>query len=693
MVGFTNSPCGHNMLLTDEQIAIIDHCSNVGVHKGPLIKTTAKAGSGKTTSVGALACEATRQDRKVLAISFSKNGLAAIVRELVESHGISMHRQSESHYTSSFIVARTVDSLLAWALGKLRVPEASYARADMNWQVTKLRELGGTALYDQGEQRNLWSTYNYDMCLRELCDLRDRGKALSDEADEVVASFFARLADAARKEQKILPSDYDQVVIDHATEIAELIDRHFDLLVLDEDQDSSFRDLAPLVELGGLASIQVVLFGDSAQSVMGFRGALGDIVGYLRTAGIAVTELALTYNFRSTCELVHAANTWQVAAKWRGPLARPGPKAACGPRPIVVQVSSEDLGMEVLFESLFAFGAAPADHARATRIGSQVAGALGDVGRQLAGLVGARSPLIEVIHRTRDAGNLLQGAFDARNLEYTRLKAAPNPYDTYVCMLISDWFIDHGDVAQRLRSLLVAHANKVISGARSHEREEIRACSTDVIGALRVGSGHLSRDGASKAVLDAVRSAKAHPAVGQVGQAYLSSAEQFVTGYRQCLAQGSVDAALAPLINGLRMLAPATGRKKTTSTHPTFLCSVIEQICQQGVAPESVPQWLSHQTASWRKQTTADPGSGILMKTGHGAKGDTCDAAVIWSAEKFPLAPRASKLAGSVYNALEEHAEGYVPITRSRYGLVLISVDCLPKWHDPPLDGWDYLAI
>lgn len=122
------------------------------------------------------------------------------------------------------------------------------------------------------------------------------------------------------------------------------------------------------------------------------------------------------------------------------------------------------------------------------------------------------------------------------------------------------------------------------------------------------------------------------------------------------------------------------------------LPAMLEELVEEGVRPGAVGAWLAARAGAWREHGRVEPTEGVLVKTGHGCKGDTCDLAVGFHAEEFPLEACSNVLAQPEDRSIEAHSEGYVPITRARYGMVLIAVGRWPKWYEPRLEGWDYLS-
>jgi superfamily I DNA/RNA helicase len=253
------SPCGHRLPLSDEQLAVLECCLSGG------LVVVSKAGTGKTRTAAALACLGLAVGQRILLLSFTRNGVKELARKLALQHGLVLSWTTESSLRGPRIAVRTFDSLLAWALATIGVEEARRERAGLRWQITELTRIGKAELYHAGQDAGLWTPHNYHFRLRDICDLLARRQSLSHHARAVVDRWWPALRENAERKRLILPADYDRLVIANAREIAVLLEQTCELVVVDEHQDSSERDVAPLIEAARRGQLTQAHFGDPGQ--------------------------------------------------------------------------------------------------------------------------------------------------------------------------------------------------------------------------------------------------------------------------------------------------------------------------------------------------------------------------------------------------------------------------------------------
>jgi DNA helicase-2/ATP-dependent DNA helicase PcrA len=91
----------------------------------------------------------------------------------------------------------------------------------------------------------------------------------------------------------------------------EILERHqnrFQQILIDEFQDSS-RVMVELVKMLSQPHRNVWLAGDDDQSIHGFRGARSDIfVSFGKDCGAGAKTITMSYNYRSTGNIIKAAN-------------------------------------------------------------------------------------------------------------------------------------------------------------------------------------------------------------------------------------------------------------------------------------------------------------------------------------------------------------------------------------------------
>ena len=677
------SPCGHRLALSEEQLRVLETW-RAGA---PLLVVDAKAGTGKTRTAAALACFALATGRRVLLVSFTKNGVKELAAELTRQHGLVLERVTESHWRGGGLVLRTFDSMLAWTLGQIGVDEAGQERARCSWQVRELQRIGGPELRRSGQDEGLWTQYNYDFQLRELCDLVARNQPLSDAAEQVVAPAWAILRQRAHQSRLILPADYDRLVIAHSAGIARLLAERFDLVVVDEDQDSSSRDLAPMIEARHAGRLAQIHFGDPGQAVMGFRGAVGDTAGAFSSAGCCPEVLALTVNRRSSPEIVLASNSIQRASGWSGPLALSHPSSPRGPGALLALVEDETMAVDALMVLLGAAGLASVASATDFRLPGDLALAIQERGAALAEFCGERTPLVEIICPTNPIAEQIVAALEERGVEPAWVRSVANPYDSMVSTLLSACFDIAGDAVEQVRMILTAHTNAWVAGTELAAREELRACATVLLEGIQELPRATDRQSIAEFVLTLAQKINDHQNVGHEGRRYAERAALLVRAFSEAPYAPSVEEMLVALEQALLSRPRLVSRRRTVRPR----VSLLEELASAGLRPAEVPGWLDDQARRWRLTRIEEPTAGVLVKTPEVAKGDTCDAAVVHHAELLPRRERRSVLAAHSLDALAAPAQSYIPVSRPRYIYLGLACGSLPRYHDVPLDGWTYL--
>lgn len=676
------SPCGHGLSLSKEQLAVLERYQD-GV---PLLMVIAKAGTGKTRTAAALACLVLGMGRSVLLLSFTKNGVKELAGELARHHGLGLERVTESHWQGQGIVLRTFDSILAWSLREIGVKAARWERAGLRWQVQELEHIGGTALRHEGQEAGLWTARNYDHQLREVCDLIARHQPLSEQAKAVLDRPWRVLRDRAMHEGLILPADYDRLVISHAGTIAGLLGEQFDVVIVDEHQDSSERDVAPLIEARRANRLVQVNFGDPGQSVLGFRGALGDLDDAFFAAGCAPEVLALTENRRSSPEIVSASNALQRAAGWQGPLAVPHPATPRGPKALLAIVDEESVALDALMVVLVSCGLAP-DRAAKSRVPGDLAAALEERGEQMRRLCAQRTPLVEVISPTNKIAEDLVTALEERGVEPAWVRSVANPYDALVATLLDSWFDVTGDAVEQARMVLTAHANAWAAGTEIAVREELRACADVVLHGLETLRRTADRSEIAENISAIMRQVAAHQNVSEEGRRYVEKAVLLVEGFSTVPYARSVAEAVAALEETLVVRHRPTNYRRRSQPRPSLL-----QALKSGVlCPAEVPAWLDDQAHRWRLARSDEPTSGLVIKTAEIAKGDTCDGVIVYHAECLPRRERRCVLAADNQDELARPAQAYIAVSRPRFVYVGLAVGKLPLYHDVALECWTYL--
>jgi len=149
---------------------------------------------------------------------------------------------------------------------------------------------------------------------------RARGRSVSGQDPDTVARVFAAYEDVKRGQGRM---DMEDVLLltagllDEDERVAAQVRRQYKWFVVDEFQDVSPLQWALLkLWLGGRDELCVV--GDPAQTIYSFAGADARYLRDFRTEFPAAASIELVRNYRSTPEVVEAANTLLASSSSRG---------------------------------------------------------------------------------------------------------------------------------------------------------------------------------------------------------------------------------------------------------------------------------------------------------------------------------------------------------------------------------------
>ncbi len=684
--GILAAACGHGIPCSDEQRAVVEAFRS----NEPLTIVISKAGTGKTTTAGILACNAVATGHRVLVLSFSKNGLVEIVAALSQNHGIAPKRRSESHYGDNILRVRSFDSLLWETMQTLGVEGSSYGRAGLDWQVRTLMEIGGSKLRCAGIDLGLWTSLSYEYSLREICDLIARAQSLSPVTAELVLPYWPRLEDVGRDCKLILPDAQVRMVVTNASEIAKLIGTNYDLVIVDELQDCSERDLSPLGELAGVGhATQIVGLGDPGQLVMGFRGGIGDVAGAFEKQGLPVKRLALTINRRSSPQLVYAQNTLQLASGWQGPLALADAERAAGPKPLLALVDDERSLIDAHILFLAGCGLAPSDPPARRHLNSQLVTALDERAQYLVEHCGEETPLSEILVPTRKIAADLVAALEERLVDVTWVRSGANPYDSLLATVLHAWFNTSGLSAPQVYLLIARQASEWLNCLDLNDREEVCACSEVLLGGLTNMTRTVNRKAIVDQLFDLIERASHHEAVGRRGRDYFDAAQNLLNAFMSVSSSSNVDTALNSLETTLfvRQRPANRGRNGTGLTSSALITS----LRTAAISPPEVSNWLASQVSNWRMRRECDPISGVVVKTPEMAKGDTVDAAIVHHGESIPRSQHPSRFTVPLPEDLGAPSLAYVAVSRPRHVYMALCLGRLPRYHETRLSGWQYI--
>lgn len=283
------------------------------VHRGGPLLIVAGAGSGKTRvltrRIGHLLAEGGVFPSQILAITFT-NKAAGEMRERVE-HLVG--RRARAMWVSTFHSAC------------VRILRSEAARLGMS---------SSFSIYDQADSQRLMSLVMRDMDLdpkrynprvfaanisnlkNELIDPETFSSRAANHMDEMVAEVYAEYQARLRRANAF---DFDDLISETVhllqafPEVADHYRRRFRHILVDEYQDTNHAQYVLVKELVGDGSqgidpAELCVVGDSDQSIYAFRGAtIRNIEEFERDYPNA-TVVMLEQNYRSTQNILSAAN-------------------------------------------------------------------------------------------------------------------------------------------------------------------------------------------------------------------------------------------------------------------------------------------------------------------------------------------------------------------------------------------------
>ena len=676
------APCGHALPFSREQIGVFDALTS----GSRFIDVNSKAGTGKTSTLVVVSCDIARSDRQLLLLSFTKNSVAGIVKTLKEHHATELRKLTGSNFRGKNIRVSTFDSMIWSTLRDLGIK--THNSPPLHWQVKNLMEMGGENLRQEGIELRVWTRFDFEKKLREICDLMERSQTLAPDPEGLIRPLWRHLETRATNAGFALVSTQAEIVAANALGIAEIIAEAYDLVLVDEAQDCSMRDLSPIVYLlKDTFDTQVLGFGDPGQSVMEFRGSIGNIAAKAEDLGIRVDNRELTINHRSTSSLVYAQNQLQIAGGWKGPLARSTKERLRGPSPLVALVYNESDLIDIHLAFLSRFGLAP-------RIEFSLCESLIQRIDDRADFVlencGKKPPLVEILIPSREIGNDLESSLQAYDIEFTWIQSVSNPWDSRDAAVLHTWFDFKSDQGVSTRSLLDRHFNLWNIGQRADIKDELEACYSSLASMASAQHGCHDRAYVSQELIKVCGSARNHRIVGEAGREYLDSAERMLRSFERAGRTQSIGEALYGLESLFNGNLHNTRNRKDVPTFPARIIALIREEC---VAPGSVVDWLDKKCADWRRRKPDEPDSGVIVKTPEMAKGDTVDAVLVHHAERVPKPKVHNPLLAESDSASSSLARAYVAVSRPKYVYIAASHGRLPRFHENPLPGWDYFDM
>ena len=125
---------------------------------------------------------------------------------------------------------------------------------------------------------------------------------------------------------------------------------------------------------------------------------------------------------------------------------------------------------------------------------------------------------------------------------------------------------------------------------------------------------------------------------------------------------------------------------------------VFRELMSAKIGQAEVARFVDERRASWQRSDSpslVEPGT-VVIKTYVGIKGDTVDQQDGFHGERLPDTPRRDFLAARVDASSggdeEALAVPYVMASRPRHSHVLFCLRAWPRFHEPRLAGWRYVA-
>jgi len=421
--------------LSDEQLSIVEELERMERNGCPeALRIRALAGSGKTTLAMALVgvwyqvsrCATNGNRGRLLIPAFTRSAVGEL-RERLAKFLIAeeFERISITTFDSFF------RSLLRDA-GMLRSGNLIRRRAELIWLNKRL-----------GRELALVQNNGTHPLLIKGIECVTTGRVLDTVLDEVgFAEAWNELFQLADERGYILEDAIRKVVFHKRKNLTEFLetDERWKVthVLIDEDQDCSREDLCLPIELVRRGR-RLILLGDENQSIMSFRGGLGDVAAHLAAENISMRTLTCTTNFRSTKALVRAQNSFRSKNLMPGPSAKSPTNAAEGILPAVVIAHDETTIVELLFamidDSLIGHGCSGKQMSRrdsvwlrrmveVLRAGSTSKMAAKDIG---------------VLVPSNRLGTELETALCERGQRATFDRSRSNPYRTPVADLAIAW--------------------------------------------------------------------------------------------------------------------------------------------------------------------------------------------------------------------------------------------------------------
>lgn len=238
------------------------------------------------------------------------------------------------------------------------------------------------------------------------------------------------------------------------------------IVLIDEDQDTSKGDAVIFVRLAG--EVPVVTLGDQNQSIMGFRGGVGDIEPIFTEAGYTVRKRTLTTNYRSTIALVDGYDSLLRENGVSGPRATHRQGAPAGTPPLLAAFLEESAIAEAVAYVLELVEGGSPQATFEGRYPLLTSEYLSAVNRRLVPLTGGleADDLLVIVPQNR-IGDWLRGALHVRGFEVDFEGQRDSPYGGVLASLAVAWLNPPSDLTAD--SVFVERTQAVLEGYDLHQ--------------------------------------------------------------------------------------------------------------------------------------------------------------------------------------------------------------------------------
>ncbi|NNN15577.1 MAG: ATP-dependent helicase [Acidimicrobiaceae bacterium] len=682
------------MNLSDEQRTIVnwDEPSQV-------LLAVSKAGTGKTTTAAELIRTQVASGRRVLALTFTRNGTGELASQLERTHSITFEAKNGSLLTGRGVALTlaTFDSFLRRELKQLSVSGASWKTAKSIWVCEHLHARAGSVLCM--EYPELFTRKNLTQKLEQLCSDMDLGNALVAPLRETFEPIWMDLAAEAARLERLLPGGYAQLVLEHSHDISRRCLSDYDYLIVDESQDTSRHELNVLAKLA--TKMRVVCLGDPGQNLMGFRGALGDLEREFRVLGVPCRSTTLSVNRRSLVKLVAGQNSLQRLNGWHGKYATAA-RLPEGVEPLFVVGRSEGQLLEALLYMLNTFTGQGKSPQLETRTGglNELVCDRASLLTQVGALTNQRLRSIVLLVPTNQVGRSLESALLTRGVVVPFLQADFNPFDTREARLLLSWCDPEGEFLwTRIQLVLEAHFKR----PRKFSSERAKTEMQEIFNKLVNACSHVSGDPRYRLPLsDALKGltrwvdllqGKSHVFDEQTHD-YLNELRDVCRLWSNVHAESSLESSLNALSSVTLNIGARQRRSSQLAVASTLEPWIFREARKDGISPAELSEWIRERSLSVESRPS-DTMQVVYpcIKTIFRSKGDTVDVSILYRADKVPPRVRTSPLQSSPdAEKLAQDALGleYVAASRARYVHIQLALGNVGSHHEYRLPGWVY---